>query len=1085
MDENGTKTKIPSDTGVHPAVPTMPEEKLTVLRNRMQRAENLIQQMAGLQQAITRELAELSSEIGYPFRVSALESVKPENVHGDGGSGETGNKTSRAGDALAQVTAGVFSDSTSAELLLVSAEEEEENLAAATPEVAVIPWGRMTTTLRGVAQYAAIEVSSNEPIGTFDPGTAWNRFSDPSSPSNRGGLLPDRIQINSPCLKALLKQIFGDDAETVLGAPAAKPLILLRPFKMLVYHEKSIKNLLTGVEESDDSEDSINELRVLDSVVESTLWPCKENLETVADTAAFSDLWYIFSHGSPIYVQHSDYAQKVWRIIQRTGGRRYLNRPDHIPESAFKHQISPFVIDCYFVDFDGRRYVPIYGRFEILPYHGVRTLTSLPAFPLRIALKNGMANRKDLISRGREFVSYAATVAHRYYDGWGHTRAPDGRKQFPELEEKFDSEVIVDFGLTLEQRPDWRPSGKETDLYEMDRSELGDPSQNIDQDWVYDRRFADRVLTNLRETLHSLQEQQAQPDDEFLLLLPDRVFGFVLRSRKFASFRTGASPDGFRPLMHLRHEEDAWSKLHLPQGHRQMIQTLVQSHQGRMNDEPLTAGQDLVLGKGRGLIILLHGAPGTGKTLTAECAALSTKRPLFSMACADLGTSAPEVEASLGQNFHLAHKWGCVLLLDEADTFLSTRTRGELVRSSLVSVFLRMLEYYSGILFLTTNRVGDFDEAFKSRIHISLYYPDLDRTGTLTIWKSNIQRLGSRPPPSHLLIDESELIHYAEKLFDRQQQDGTTWNGREIRNAFQSALALAEFGLGQSSAVCLKPDHFESIYQSFKQFQRYAVRTSLSKTDLITPKPQRANSSTTLPAIRIDRDSKDTAQQPGSMSSSDSDVSDSDGHPQFPPPWQYYHRPDRHSPSEAAFASTAHQRQPFPPPPPPAPPPPHDQQQQQTWYQPQEGGPFSYPPPAMYYYPPGMHGLPPLLPFQAMPGKPSMTLPNPFVDPPLGRGSHPMHGSGPHSISGIPPQVFVGTSLGRGSHTMYGSGSHPIPGDPPEALPPTNTTNEPFDWLGDKMQNLLDVTVGASSEASTGYKSSGKRRHKRPGPDLF
>lgn len=83
------------------------------------------------------------------------------------------------------------------------------------------------------------------------------------------------------------------------------------------------------------------------------------------------------------------------------------------------------------------------------------------------------------------------------------------------------------------------------------------------------------------------------------------------------------------------------------------------------------------------------------------------------------------MEAELKEKFHLAELWDCVLLLDEADVFLAQRTRTDIKRNSLVSVFLRVLEYFTGMLFLTTNRVGAFDEAFKSRIHISLYYPPL------------------------------------------------------------------------------------------------------------------------------------------------------------------------------------------------------------------------------------------------------------------------------------------------------------------------------------------------------------------------
>ena len=70
---------------------------------------------------------------------------------------------------------------------------------------------------------------------------------------------------------------------------------------------------------------------------------------------------------------------------------------------------------------------------------------------------------------------------------------------------------------------------------------------------------------------------------------------------------------------------------------------------------------------GKGLIILLHGEPGVRKTSTAECVARLTRRPLFPITCGDLGESAANVEENLEKNFQMAHKWGSVLLLDEAE----------------------------------------------------------------------------------------------------------------------------------------------------------------------------------------------------------------------------------------------------------------------------------------------------------------------------------------------------------------------------------------------------------------------------------
>ena len=64
-----------------------------------------------------------------------------------------------------------------------------------------------------------------------------------------------------------------------------------------------------------------------------------------------------------------------------------------------------------------------------------------------------------------------------------------------------------------------------------------------------------------------------------------------------------------------------------------------------------------------------------------------------------------------------------MVLLDEADVFLEERTKLDLERNALVSVFLRVLEYYEGILILTSNRIGTFDEAFKSRVQLAIHYP--------------------------------------------------------------------------------------------------------------------------------------------------------------------------------------------------------------------------------------------------------------------------------------------------------------------------------------------------------------------------
>jgi hypothetical protein len=113
-------------------------------------------------------------------------------------------------------------------------------------------------------------------------------------------------------------------------------------------------------------------------------------------------------------------------------------------------------------------------------------------------------------------------------------------------------------------------------------------------------------------------------------------------------------------------------------------------------------------------------------------------------------------------------------------------------RANMSTVFLRVLEYYSGILFLTTNRIGVIDEAFKSRIHVSLRYPSLDLPSTTSIWK-NLLNVISRDNQTQAIkveFDENDLLDFAETHFRDHEAEKTTWNGRQIRNAFQTAIAL-------------------------------------------------------------------------------------------------------------------------------------------------------------------------------------------------------------------------------------------------------------------------------------------------------
>lgn len=243
---------------------------------------------------------------------------------------------------------------------------------------------------------------------------------------------------------------------------------------------------------------------------------------------------------------------------------------------------------------------------------------------------------------------------------------------------------------------------------------------------------------------------------------------------------------------------------------------------------------DIVKGKGKGLIILLHGAPGVGKTSTAESVAAKSGRPLFQITSGDLGLSPSEVEKNLKEIFRFAQLWGCILLLDECDIFLAQRAKNDIKHNGLVSVFLRTLEFFSGVLFLTTNRVGVLDDAIKSRLTWTAYYPPLDESQTIRIWKVNLRLLRERN--ANIEINTREILKFALKHF---RETDSTWNGRQIQTAFKVATALAEWDLYSHNEQLhddigslddvkqLKPRlsaaHFEVIAQGTQDFEDYML----------------------------------------------------------------------------------------------------------------------------------------------------------------------------------------------------------------------------------------------------------------------
>jgi AAA+ superfamily predicted ATPase len=222
-------------------------------------------------------------------------------------------------------------------------------------------------------------------------------------------------------------------------------------------------------------------------------------------------------------------------------------------------------------------------------------------------------------------------------------------------------------------------------------------------------------------------------------------------------------------LSRITFQDQAFDRLVLSKERKQLIRAVVRHG-------TLAQHNDLVGGKQGGLIFLLHGPPGVGKTLTAEATAEVLQRPLYYVTMGELGVNPDDLEQRLGEVLDLCAQWDAIAVLDEADVFLETRRTSDLVRNAMVCVMLRILEYHPGILFLTTNRVRTLDPAFESRITMAMQYEALNHEDRVQVWKNQLEGIQKNLVSEY--IDLTELA-------------GKHMNGRQIKNAVRLGLSLA------------------------------------------------------------------------------------------------------------------------------------------------------------------------------------------------------------------------------------------------------------------------------------------------------
>ncbi|KAG5753236.1 hypothetical protein H9Q70_004156 [Fusarium xylarioides] len=441
---------------------------------------------------------------------------------------------------------------------------------------------------------------------------------------------------------------------------------------------------------------------------------------------------------------------------------------EHVTAVQFP-AVGPLEIHAYHLDLDskGVSLIPAKRILTQPPFAGERLISNLKVIP-EAYLQGHSEISQQLIQRGESFWNFGREPAYRQYEG----------DAWPKTSSGSTIKVVIDYvtSSAYDERAEHRYSNDESCDCSIcvknyaDLASYGQAIQTASNICVNDR-------TAVRYNIPGQHCQDGISMDHIAIFCPSKVWAFSLKHKSWNQVEVCEISD-------VPWETKPFDKLILDQTHKSIVESMVET---RLSNT-LT---DLIKEKGRGLVILIHGAPGTGKTLTAECVAEKQHKPLYMVTCGDLGTDPDVLEERLEEIFLLAVNWKAVLLLDEADVFLQERDLHDLNRNALVSVFLRHIEYYDGVIFLTTNRPGQIDEAFQSRIHVTLGLPELNWTSQKLIWNIFINRLKFKGTTYSKEARLKLLAFVQDDLEAILQQNNYQMNGRQIRNCLRTASAIA------------------------------------------------------------------------------------------------------------------------------------------------------------------------------------------------------------------------------------------------------------------------------------------------------
>ena len=337
----------------------------------------------------------------------------------------------------------------------------------------------------------------------------------------------------------------------------------------------------------------------------------------------YSELWMLYKPGTIVYTRENGEYEAF--VIESLRGMQKRQRTQ-----SGRQNYTRLDLVCWSIDYDGEIFGRVWSTHAIAPFHETKEIKNLDLVPEKY-LPDPAAVRSILISRGEHFWSLQG---QKYREYTGEMWSEDGSEEATRVmvdhlnfQRRNSWPITIDRkrGPSQAQSKNWRdnrfirdndrggrryrlsperfdeyysPERLDDRLDDNPRGPHKEPYKRFKTD-----RPAHRVDPNAEK--YDVIQPDSEPDETTRLLCPQQVHGYSLHDRAWKKLNV-------TQLRDVSFRKNAWDRLVLDAEYKNIVQAMVSSYVDKT-----AMLDDLVAGKGVGLCALLHGPPGSGKTLTA------------------------------------------------------------------------------------------------------------------------------------------------------------------------------------------------------------------------------------------------------------------------------------------------------------------------------------------------------------------------------------------------------------------------------------------------------------------------------------